>query len=133
MPVQITITGENAKEALQEIGGLAAALVGAAAPVADKPVKNKSQVSPTPTEKKQEDPVRTEVSSEPETHQEEDTGDKENIPTIVELREKAAAVAKADKTNGPKIKSMLSKYGYDAVSKVEEKDRAAVMKELDAI
>ncbi|WP_339211870.1 hypothetical protein [Paenibacillus sp. FSL L8-0333] len=133
MPVQITITGENAKEALQEIGGLAFALVGAAAPETNKSAKTQTQTAPKTTEKKIEDPVKTQVSSEPETHQKEVTGDKENIPTIVELREKAAAVAKADKANGPKIKTMLSEYGYDAVSKVDEKDRAAVMKALEVI
>lgn len=131
MPVQITITGENAKEALQEIDGLAAALVGASAPVTDKPVKQTRAKSPEP---KQEEPAKTDVDQgqNKETQQDETEVDG-NAPSIVELREKAAAVAKADKANSPKIKAMLSKYGYDAVSKVEEKDRAAIMEELEAI
>lgn len=73
MPVQITITGENAKEALQEIGGLAAALVGAA-PVTDKQ-KAKAQATTKPAESKQEEPERAQAETKPQTKQDDGSGE----------------------------------------------------------
>lgn len=124
MPVQITITGENAKEALQEIGGLAFALVGAAAPVAEKPVKNKSQVAPTPTETKQKE----ENTAEPVT--ETSVGEGFEV-TVEDIRAKAAEVGQVGKKD--EIKALLGEFKVKTISSVPAEKRAEFLAALEAL
>lgn len=122
MPVQITITGENAKEALQEIGGLAFALVGAAAPVAEKPVKNKSQVAPTETKQKEEN------TTEPVT--ETSVGEDFEV-TVEDIRAKAAEVGQAGKKD--EIKALLGEFMVKTISSVPAEKRAEFLAALEAL
>lgn len=124
MPVQITITGENAKEALQEIGGLAAALVGAA-PVTDKQ-KAKAQAATKP-EPKKEEPKQPEAD-EPEAG---NADSDEEIPDDVKLR--AAASAAASKAGKPAVKALLDQYEVANVTAVPKEQRLAFLKELEAL
>ncbi|OMF95115.1 hypothetical protein [Paenibacillus sp. FSL R7-0273] len=128
MPVQITITGENAKEALQEIGGLAAALVGAA-PVTDKQ-KAKAQAATKPAETKQEEPEKTQAETKPQTKLDEGSGG-EDLPTATELKAKATEVTKSGKRE--EVKALLTEFGYKALSDVAEADRAVFMERLEQL
>ncbi|MBT2288001.1 hypothetical protein J7E73_02420 [Paenibacillus albidus] len=122
MPVQITITGENAKEALQEIGGLAAALVGSAAPVADKTVKTKTQA----TSPKQEEEKPAELEKEPETTT---SGDFE--VTVEDIRAKAAEVGQSGKKD--EIKALLGEFKVKTISSVPAEKRADFLAALEAL
>lgn len=132
MSVQITINGENATEAISEFAVLSAAFTGGTTAVTTtKPAELSKSVETTKTE----EPKSAASETEQTNTQDESSGGDGAIPTIVELRAKASEVSKAkpDKSNGPKVKALLAEYGYTAVSDIEEKDRVAVMKGLEAI
>lgn len=126
MSVQITITGENAQEALREISGLSAGLVGAAAPVADKQAKT-SKVTAKPTEPKKEEPKQPEAE-EPEVAA---AGSDEDIPDDVALR--AAASKAANKAGKPAVKALLDQYEVANVTAVPKDQRMGFLKELEAL
>jgi hypothetical protein len=123
MPVQITITGENAQEALREIGGLSAALVGAA-PAADKPAKTtKTQSATKPIETKKEEPEKM------ETEDPDQGDDGEEIPDDVKLR--AAASEAAGRAGKPAVKALLDKYKVANVTAVPANKRLKFLEELE--
>lgn len=132
MPVQITITGENAKEALQEIGGLASALVGSKKESAAEPVV-KAETTPkqTKNETKSEAVKESEASPETGAATSTDSADEGNIPTNTELRavatEKAGAVGKA------KVKALLDKYEVSNVTALPDDKRSEFLKELEEL
>lgn len=127
MPVQITITGENAQEALREIGGLSAGLVGAAAPVVDKPARTAKAVT-KPVETKQEEPVQTEV--EPTQEKTGSTDDPVEV-TVEDIRAKAAEVGQAGKKD--EIKALLGEFKVKTISSVPAEKRAEFLAALEAL
>ncbi|OMD93008.1 hypothetical protein BSK49_01085 [Paenibacillus odorifer] len=126
MPVQITINGENANEAIQEFAVLSAAFTGTVpvAPVAEKHVKNKPQDALKPTETKQEE----EKSAEPVT----ETGAGGDFEVTVEdIRAKAADVGQAGKKD--EIKALLGEFKVKTISSVPAEKRAEFLAALEAL
>lgn len=127
MTVQITITGENAQEALREISGLSAGLVGAAALVVDKKA---AKVVTKPVETKQEESVQTEV--EP-TQEEQASGNDADLMevTVEDIRAKAAEVGQAGKKD--EIKALLGEFKVKTISSVPAEKRAEFLAALEAL
>lgn len=134
MPVQITITGDNAKEALQEIGGLAAALVGATPAKAEAETKpSRSNKKPDPVKEPVKDNnvqetepvVESEASSEVELKSEEESVSLEDLRAAVQV---AARAGFRDQ-----VKAILTELGYPNVSAVQQKDASAIMAKLEAL
>lgn len=134
MPVQITITGDNAQEALQEIGGLAAALVGAT------PAKAEAETKPNRSTKKS-DPVKESVknNSVKETTSDEEAEASPEVESktegeLVSLEDLRAAVQVAARAGfRDQVKAILTEFGYPNVSAVQQKDAAAIMAKLEAL
>ncbi|MCE3202496.1 hypothetical protein [Paenibacillus sonchi] len=129
MSVEIKIFGENAKEALQEIGGLAAALVGASAPATDKPAKTaKTQSTAKPAETKKEEQEKPET----EDLDQNNTGDGDaEIPDDVALR--AAALEKTKVVGKVKVKALLDQYGVPNVTGLPNDKRLDFLNELEGL
>lgn len=127
MPVQITITGDNAKEALQEIGGLASALVGASAPATDKPAKT-TKTTTKPAETKKEEQKKPET----EDLDQDNTGDGDaEIPDDVALR--AAALEKTKVVGKVKVKALLDQYGVPNVTGLPNDKRLDFLRDLEGL
>ncbi|PJN53633.1 hypothetical protein PAEVO_03530 [Paenibacillus sp. GM2FR] len=132
MPVQITINGDNAAQAIEEFATLSAAFGGAAAPsatVSEEPRQRPRKTNEVKKEQPKEEPVKTAPKDEVETD-----GDTEevDIPTVVELRAKAQEVGK-DAKKKPAIKELLGKFESASISDVPEEKRIAFMAELEAL
>lgn len=130
MPVQITINGDNAAQAIEEFATLSAAFGGAAAPSATVSEESKQRTRKTNEVKKEqqkEEPVKTVPKDEVGTD-----GDTEevDIPTVVELRAKAQEVGK-DPKKKPAIKELLGQFECASISDVPEEKRIAFMEELE--
>ncbi|WP_339295892.1 hypothetical protein MKY82_08355 [Paenibacillus sp. FSL W7-1279] len=133
MPVQITINGDNAAQAIEEFATLSAAFGGAAAPsatVTEEPKQRTRKTNEVKKEEKKETPVKT-ASQDDETGTDGDTEEVE-IPTVVELRAKAQEVGK-DPKKKPAIKELLGKFESASISDVPEESRVAFMAELEAL
>ncbi|KZS48100.1 hypothetical protein AWU65_20300 [Paenibacillus glucanolyticus] len=133
MPVQITINGENAAQAIEEFVTLSAAFGGATP--SDAPVKE--EVKPRQRKahetKKEESKVETEQDSAPdEGAVDSQPNEDEDIPTVVELRAKAQEVGK-DPKRKPEIKKLLGEFESAAISDVPEEKRKAFMVALEAL
>ncbi|MNM64181.1 hypothetical protein D3C81_755680 [compost metagenome] len=134
MSVEIKIFGENAKEALQEIGGLASALVGStpkkeAAVIAeptDKPKRSRATTTKPETPAEPDEPEK----EEPQTDAGEDDSS-EDIPDDVKLR---AAAAEAAKTAGKvKVKALLDEYGVPNVTALPDDKRVSFLRDLEGL
>jgi len=139
MPVQINITGSDAAESLRELSALSAGLLfntqaaaTVAAPIEDKPKRNR----PTKSETKQETAAELEgkkidldkLTEEDNTADSADAGDDVEIPSDVDLR--AAAAEKAGVVGKAKIKALLDKYGVSNVTAIPDDKRVAFLQEL---
>ncbi|MFX3633744.1 MAG: hypothetical protein ACE3L7_25665 [Candidatus Pristimantibacillus sp.] len=129
MPVQITINGENAEQAVHELAILAGRIGGAATPVvqteaAPEQLKTRTpRTKPEKVEAVESDPVQEVVSS--------DDGDVPSTYTVEDLRAKAAEVAKLGKQAG--VKKVLTDFGAASISAVPEDKRADVYEALEKI
>lgn len=143
MPVQITINGADATESIRELTTLAAAISGQATAVqpAEEPQKQKTETKQQRTTKPEQGSKPepdTADKSEPETSgsssdvPEDQGGEQEEIPTIVQLREVASAKGKTAEGKAS-IKALLTKYESKSISDVPEAKRAAFLRELEAL
>lgn len=131
MPVQITINGENANQAIEEFATLSAAFNGQApvkAAIEEAPPKTRQRKPPAT---KKEEPVQEgqEVEEESTTTNQDDDVD---IPSVVDLRAKAQEVG----TNPEKrkaVKALLDKFESPSISDVPEDKRIAFMAELEKL
>lgn len=133
MPVQITINGDNAAQAIEEFATLSAAFGGAAAPLAivsEEPKQRTRKTNEVKKEEKKVTPDKT-VTQDEEAGTNDDTEEVE-IPTVVELRAKAQEVGK-DPKKKPAIKELLGKFESASISDVPEESRTAFMAELEAL
>lgn len=133
MPVQITINGDNAAQAIEEFATLSAAFGGTAAPstnVSDEPKQRTRKTNEVKKEQQKVTPDKT-VTQDEEAGTDGDTEEVE-IPTVVELRAKAQEVGK-DPKKKPAIKELLGKFESASISDVPEESRAAFMAELEAL
>lgn len=131
MPVQITINGDNAAQAIEEFSALSAAFIGApAAPIQEE--KPKRQRAATPS--KEEKPAQVEAPEQPEETSSGDTSsdDAEDIPSAVDLRAKAQELGQ-DAANKPKIKALLDKYEAKNITALRDDQRAGFMRDLEAL
>ncbi|CAH8772257.1 hypothetical protein [Paenibacillus dendritiformis] len=131
MPVQITINGADAAESIQELSVLAAAISGQkvstfeAAPVQEEKPK-RQRTAKAEAAKKQEEPEKPDVTEE------EGSDGGEDIPTVEELREVAAAKGKT--VEGKKaVKALLDEFGSKNITAVQEEQRAAFLARLKAL
>lgn len=133
MPVQITINGDNAAQAIEEFATLSAAFGGAAAPTATVLEEPKQRTRKTNEVKKEEQKEATvkAAAKDDEAGTDGDTEEME-IPTVVELRAKAQEVGK-DAKKKPAIKELLGKFESASISDVPEEKRIAFMAELEAL
>ncbi|MGM1047630.1 MAG: hypothetical protein ACQEXX_15970 [Bacillota bacterium] len=138
MPVQITINGENANQAIEEFAALSAAFAGqAAAPVTAtvEDPKPRQQRKATAESKKEVKAAADEgkpidVDAISKEIEEEQSGDGVEIPSVVDLRAKAQEVGKtAEKKKA--IKVLLNKFESPSISDVPEDKRIAFMAELE--
>ncbi|MGO4787001.1 hypothetical protein AB4124_06180 [Paenibacillus sp. 2KB_20] len=139
MPVQITINGDNAAQAIEEFATLSAAFGGPAAPSATVSEEPKSRQRKTSTVKKDEsknvdvgqkidvDAIEKEIEEEAEDGR---STEEEEIPSVVDLRAKAQEVGK-DPKKKPAIKELLGKFESASISDVPEEKRIAFMEELE--
>lgn len=132
MPVQITINGADAAESLQELSVLAAAISGqkvstfAASPVQEEEKPKRQRTAKAEAAKKQEEPEKPDVTEE------EGSDGGEDIPTVEELREVAAAKGKT--TEGKKaVKALLNEFESKNITAVPEEQRAAFLARLKAL
>lgn len=133
MPVQITINGDNAAQAIEEFATLSAAFGGAAAPsttVSEEPKQRTRKTNEVKKEQQKVTPDKT-VTQDEEAGTDGDTEEVE-IPTVVELRAKAQEVGK-DPKKKPAIKELLGKFESASISDVPEESRTAFMAELEAL
>lgn len=132
MPVQITINGDNAAQAIEEFATLSAAFGGSAAPsatVSEEPKQRTRKTNEVKKEEKKETPVKT-ATQDDEAGADGDTKEVE-IPSVADLRAKALEVGK-----GPKkleIKKLLEEFDCKAISDVPEEKRISFMAELEAL
>ncbi|WP_160045557.1 hypothetical protein [Paenibacillus sp. USDA918EY] len=132
MPVQITINGENATQAIEEFATLSAAFSGqvVATPMVEEPKTRQRKSSAT----KKEDP---EVKQQDEEEEGKDAGGSDltedgEIPSVVDLRAKAQEVGKSPE--GKKaVKALLNKFNSPSISDVPEDTRVAFMAELEKL
>jgi len=142
MPVQITINGENAAEAIKELSTLAAGIsnqsvstltVGITTqekPTNEKPVKArpKTEITKEPSRTTPESQNGLEV--EPVDNDSDMTD--EPVPTVVELRAKAQEIGKTPE--GKKsIKDLLVKFGSKSISDIPDDRRAAFLRALEEL
>ncbi|CAM3940593.1 MULTISPECIES: hypothetical protein [Paenibacillus] len=133
MPVQITINGENAAQAIEEFATLSAAFGGSAAPAPaaqevtkQRPSRKSSEVKKDqPKEEPEKDPVQNEADPD-------DFDEDVEIPSVVDLRAKAQEVGK-DPKKKPAIKKLLEEFDCKAVSDVPEEKRIAFMAALEEL
>ncbi|WP_338841961.1 hypothetical protein [Paenibacillus glucanolyticus] len=134
MPVQITINGDNAAQAIEEFATLSAAFGGAAAPsatVSEEPKQRTRKTNEVKKEQQKETSVETNTPDD-ETGTDGHSTEGEEIPTVVELRAKAQEVGK-DPKKKPAIKELLGKFESASISDVPEEKRIAFMAELEAL
>ncbi|OME86506.1 MULTISPECIES: hypothetical protein [Paenibacillus] len=133
MPVQITINGENAVQAIEEFATLSAAFGGATpstAPVKEEVKPRQRRATET---KKEEAKVEADLDTSPDEGTEgSQPNEDEDIPTVVELRAKAQEVGK-DAKKKPAIKKLLGEFESASISDVPEEKRIAFMAELEAL
>ncbi|MGG3278891.1 hypothetical protein [Paenibacillus solani] len=133
MPVQITINGDNAAQAIEEFATLSAAFGGTAAPAAPVKEEVKPRQRKAHETKKEEKKVEADQdSATDEGATDTQSNEDEEIPTVVELRAKAQEVGK-DPKKKPEIKRLLGKFESASISDVPEESRAAFMAELEAL
>lgn len=138
MSIQIHINGENAAEAIRELSVLASHLSpsNVAAPAATTPTtKAETSTRGRSNSKPVADPVKENKDPDPVIEDSDTTeggGDDEYVPTVVELRAKASEVGKTAEAKKA-IKALLDEGGFKSISDVSEGNRAAFMKELEAI
>lgn len=132
MPVQITINGENANQAIEEFAALSAVFVGqASAPVKGEvnPRQQRKTTIETKKDEPKEEPIQAPAkgteAKEGQTSTEED-----EIPSVVDLRAKAQEVGK-DVKKKPAIKKLLGQFECASISDVPEEKRIAFMEELE--
>ncbi|MCM3494533.1 hypothetical protein M4D52_13915 [Paenibacillus lactis] len=134
MPVQITINGENAAQAIEEFATLSAAFGGSAAPAPATQEVTKQRTTRKSSEVKKEQP-----KEEPEKDPSQNVADPDDfdgedieIPSVVDLRAKAQEVGK-DPKKKPAIKKLLEEFDCKAVSDVPEEKRIAFMAALEEL
>lgn len=147
MAVNIHISGETAAEALKDLSQLASGLLsGAAAPTAapsdaskqEKPARGGRQTKPVDDPKPEPEKPAGEPEAEP--IQEDDPAPEESdpdvtdepIPSVVDLRAKAAEVG-ADAAKKPKIKALLDEFQVPNITAVPENRRAEFLRRLSAL
>lgn len=134
MPVQITINGENAEQAIQEFTVLSAAFTGvpvsAAAPVQPTPQEDKSKRSRTTTPKpeQEEEPKPDKVS---EDIQKGAKGDDQPTVKLEEVRAKAAELSKVGKQAG--VKEVINSFDVPNLSKIPKDKLAEALEKLTAL
>ncbi|WP_110930650.1 hypothetical protein [Paenibacillus bouchesdurhonensis] len=141
MPVQITINGESATQAIEEFAILSAAFVGQAvleatstASTASTEEPKKQTRKPTPKKKEDSEEKKVEVESEDEESAGGETQEGADPKhTLVDLRALAKEKSTADASTKPKIKEILSEFGYANMSAVEDKDVDAIYAKLEAL
>lgn len=133
MKITLSIESANPVEMQEAITGLAGIMGGAVVsqPVeSEKPKRNSSKSTHKQEEKKSEldEKLVPEVTDQDSSESE----DTEKVPTVVELRAKAAE--KGQSTEGKKqVKALLDEFGAKSISEVEEADRASFMKRLEEL
>ncbi|MGG3282760.1 hypothetical protein [Paenibacillus solani] len=133
MPVQITINGDNAAQAIEEFATLSAAFGGTAAPATPAKEEVKPRQRKVLENKKEESKVEADQDSSPDEGVEEiQPNEDEEIPTVVELRAKAQEVGK-DPKKKPEIKKLLGEFESASISDVPEEKRIAFMAALEAL
>ncbi|GIP57881.1 hypothetical protein [Paenibacillus woosongensis] len=137
MPVQITINGESATQAIEEFAILSAAFVGQAVLEATSSTEEPKKQSRKPTPKKKEEPEekKVDVESEDDDSSVNDETQEGAAPkhTLVELRAFAKDLSAVDASTKPKIKKILTEFGYANMSAVEDKDVDAIYAKLEAL
>lgn len=158
MPVQITISGEDAGEALRDLTTLTAALNGQASqPVAappqetaapqqeaEKPKRQsrttKQEPEPSKAEQPKEEPAATPAPAKESEGSDDQTdepsadepntegGDGAPVPDIAEIR--ALASEKAKSAGKEKVKGLLDDFACKSVSDIPVEKRAAFMAAL---
>lgn len=117
MPIQITITAENAVEATQLVHDLA----GAMSDMDPKDIPGKTEVSTL------DKPNREELLSESKAQ-----AKQIDIPDIVDLRK--VAQEKGKTPEGKKaIKALLQQFGCQSISAVPKEKRAEFLDKLEAL
>ena len=146
MPVQITINGENAEQAIQELAVLSTGIIGKPAafvtapetPKADKPtfkVPERIRTKPEPAKAPPTtppDPKDEPADDALEADTDVDAAD-EPIPTDVELRELARQIGSKGPEGKAAIKALLSKYGVPNITAVPDNKRIAFKRDLEAL
>ncbi|PYI57050.1 hypothetical protein [Paenibacillus flagellatus] len=118
MSVQITINGGDAAEAVKELSALASHLVPAPGSI--------------PAPAAAPDAKSTSAPDTDDADEDEEESESEKVPTVIELREKAAVIGKT--AEGKKaVKALLTKYESNSLSEVPEKKRTAFLKELEKL
>lgn len=136
MPVQITINGESAAQAIEEFATLSAAFVGQVAASVEKPKKQPGK----PTSKKKEDSEEKVADVESMLKDDDDDAASDEAQegvdpkhTLVDLRALAKDLSAVDASIKPKIKQILTEFGYANMSAVEDKDVDAIYAKLEAL
>lgn len=123
MPVQITINGENAAEAIREFAVLSAAFTPGREEAA--PAEEEKAQKPVNKKPKEEKPA-------PRPEPGEETTTEEPTVTLVDIRAKAKEKGSTQEGKDA-IKALLAKYGVRAVSNVPKKSWDDFFAGLDAI
>ncbi|WP_438435438.1 hypothetical protein [Gorillibacterium sp. sgz500922] len=136
MSVQITIAGEDAGQALQDLATLSAALIKVpAAAAAEQPEAPKATRGRKAVEKPAETkPAEPTVEPEPETTDDDTEAaleEGEDIPDDVKLR--AAASAAADRAGRALVKELLGKYGVPNVTALPDGKRSQFLRDLEGL
>lgn len=147
MPVQITINGENATQAIQEFAILSAAFKGQVVPVPEPtpasipspalvsepvPASEESKPRQRKTNTKKEESAKEPPATQPEPEESQDSDKAETVPDVVELRAKAQEKGKTPE--GKKaIKALLDEFESKSISDVPEEKRAAFLARLEAL
>ncbi|WP_019636151.1 hypothetical protein [Paenibacillus fonticola] len=139
MPVQITINGESATQAIEEFAILSAAFVGQAVLEAtstastDEPKKPSRKQAPKKKEEPEEKKVDVESKDDDSGGNDETQEGADPKHTLVELRAFAKDLSAVDASTKPKIKKILTEFGYANMSAVEDKDVDAIYAKLEAL